>query len=327
MEVKVQIDYHNQHRINQRCEQDLKNTKRIGVAMPLKSSPLNIIDGWIKNVKQIKSPYYNDRPARQPISLLVIHNISLPPNQYGGPYVEQLFTGKLDPNGHSYFADIHQLQVSSHLFIRRDGEIIQFVPFDKRAWHAGKSVFEGKENCNDFSIGIEMEGCDTDNFTDAQYQQLTNVTIVLQQTYPIKNITGHSDIAPGRKTDPGPYFNWHYYQTLVNQQTQINAIINQINSIKHELHHLNLWQPSPPAAEAFLSEQPFALDTMQPHEWFQWIFIPRIQALIDAKCEIPKFALHPYFEEAFKEVQEIEINKLLTLIKQLDELSIEQAIT
>ncbi|WP_375334973.1 YqcC family protein [Gilliamella apicola] len=113
---------------------------------------------------------------------------------------------------------------------------------------------------------------------------------------------------------------------MVNQQTQINAIINQLNSIKYELQHLNLWQPSPPAPEAFLSEQPFALDTMQPHEWLQWIFIPRMQALIDAKSEIPKFALHPYFEEAFKEVQEIEVNKLLTLIKQLDELATNQSI-
>lgn len=284
----------------------------IGAIMTLKV--LKIVDGWISNIKQVKSPYYNDRT--DPITLLVIHNISLPPNQYGGPYVEQLFTGKLDPNQHPYFADIYKLQVSSHLFIRRDGEIIQFVPFNKRAWHAGKSVFEGKENCNDFSIGIEMEGCDTDNFTEAQYQQLANVTILLQQTYPIKNITGHSDIAPDRKTDPGPYFDWNYYQTLINMKT----ISIQLNLIKDELQNLNFWQPSPPEAEAFLSEQPFALDTMQPHEWLQWIFIPRIQALIDAKSEIPKFALHPYFEEAFKQ-QEIEVDDLLALIKQLDELT------
>lgn len=284
----------------------------IGAIMTLKV--LKIVDGWISNIKQVKSPYYNDRT--DPITLLVIHNISLPPNQYGGPYVEQLFTGKLDPNQHPYFADIYKLQVSSHLFIRRDGEIIQFVPFNKRAWHAGKSVFEGKENCNDFSIGIEMEGCDTDNFTEAQYQQLANVTVLLQQTYPIENITGHSDIAPDRKTDPGPYFDWNYYQTLINMKT----ISIQLNLIKDELQNLSLWQPAPPEAKAFLSEQPFALDTMQPHEWLQWIFIPRIQALIDANSEIPKFALHPYFEEAFKQ-QEIEVDDLLALIKQLDELT------
>lgn len=311
-------------------------TKRIGAIMPIKTKPLQIkslknmtlknssfkiVDDWIKNVKQVKSPYYNDRPTSEPISLLVIHNISLPPNQYGGPYVEQLFTGKLDPNEHAYFADIYQLQVSSHLFIRRNGEIIQFVPFNKRAWHAGKSKFEGKENCNDFSIGIELEGCDTDDFTEVQYQQLANLTILLQQTYPIKNITGHSDIAPDRKTDPGPCFDWNYYQALLTQQTQINAMVYQINLIKEELENLTLWQPSPPAAEAFLSEQPFALDTMQPHEWLQWIFIPRMQALIDAKAELPKFALHPYFEEAFKQ-QDIDANYLLTLIKQLDDLSV-----
>jgi N-acetyl-anhydromuramoyl-L-alanine amidase len=282
--------------------------------------PLKIVNDWIENIKQIKSPYSNDRPADQPISLLVIHNISLPPNQYGGPYVEQLFTGKLNPTEHPYFAKIHQLQVSSHLFIRRDGEIIQFVPFNKRAWHAGKSVFEGKENCNDFSIGIELEGCDTDDFTQAQYQQLAAITVLLQQTYPITNIAGHSDIAPDRKTDPGPHFNWLYYQTLINHHTQISATINQLNLIKDELQKLRLWQPSPPPADAFLSEQPFALDTMQPHEWLQWIFIPRMHALIDAKAELPKFALHPYFEEAYKQ-QEIDVNQLLRLIKQVDELS------
>ena len=150
---------------------------------------LKIVNGWLQGVKQIISPFYDERPTDKSISLLVIHNISLPPNQYGGPYVEQLFTGKLDPNEHPYFATIYQLKVSTHLFIRRDGEIIQFVPFDKRAWHAGKSIFEGQENCNDFSIGIEMEGCDTDNFTDIQYQQLAAVTLLLQQTYAIKNLS------------------------------------------------------------------------------------------------------------------------------------------
>ena len=295
-------------------------SKCIGAIMPLK-----IVDGWIKNIKQIKSSYYNDRPEDQPISLLVIHNISLPPKQYGGPYVEQLFTGKLDPNAHPYFAEIYQLQVSSHLFIRRDGEIIQFVPFDKRAWHAGKSIFAGKENCNDFSIGIEMEGCDTENFTEIQYQQLAIVTKLLQKTYLIKHITGHSDIAPTRKTDPGPYFDWQYYRSLINHHKQIDLMTTQLRLIRDELQRLTLWQPSPPAAEAFLSEQPFALDTMQPYEWLQWIFIPRMQALIDANAELPKFALHPYFEEAFKQ-QEIDVNDLLALIKQLDELSTNQRV-
>lgn len=283
---------------------------------------LNIVKGWLQGVKQVISPYYNDRPANEEISLIVIHNISLPPNQYGGPYVEQLFTGKLDPNEHPYFAKIYQLEVSSHLFIRRDGEIIQFVPFDKRAWHAGQSSFEGRENCNNFSIGIEMEGCDTDDFTDYQYQQLAAVTLLLQHTYGIKNITGHSDIAPERKTDPGPCFNWQYYRKLIDELSQTQKIVKQLELIKLELQNIRLWQTTPPPAAAFLSQEPFAIDTMQSHEWLQWIFIPRILALIDAKTNIPTFALHPYFEEALKEHPENTV-QLLHLIKQLDKLSTE----
>lgn len=174
-----------------------------------------IENGWLLGVKQVVSPFYNERPTSMPIRLLVIHNISLPPNQYGGPFVEQLFTGKLDPSAHPYFEKIYQLQVSSHLFIRREGEVIQFVPFDKRAWHAGQSTFKGQENCNDFSIGIELEGCDTAPFTEQQYRVLANITGLLKQRYPITDITGHSDIAPTRKTDPGPHFDWHYYQSLL----------------------------------------------------------------------------------------------------------------
>ncbi|OCG03084.1 hypothetical protein A9G12_09220 [Gilliamella sp. wkB112] len=280
-----------------------------------------IINGWLQNVKQVISPFYNERPQDQPISLLVIHNISLPPNQYGGPYVEQLFTGKLDPNADPYFATIYQLQVSSHLFIRRDGEIIQFVPFDKRAWHAGKSQFNGQENCNDFSIGIELEGCDTEDFTELQYQQLATITLLLQQYYPIVNITGHSDIAPQRKTDPGPCFDWQYYNQLINQKKQTNLIFLQLKQIEDEMQRIKLWQMTPPHADAFLSKEPFAIDTMEANEWLQWIFIPRMRALIDASANLPQgFALHPYFEEAFKE-QHYEIDRLLQLIKQLDDLS------
>ena len=284
---------------------------------------LKIVNGWLQGVKQIISPFYDERPTDKSISLLVIHNISLPPNQYGGPYVEQLFTGKLDPNEHPYFATIYQLKVSTHLFIRRDGEIIQFVPFDKRAWHAGKSIFEGQENCNDFSIGIEMEGCDTDNFTDIQYQQLAAVTLLLQQTYAIKNIIGHSDIAPDRKTDPGPCFDWKFYRELLAQKSQVKLFEKQLELIIAELQKIALWQTSPPNPDAFLSEQPFALDTMQAHEWLQWIFIPRMRALIEANANLPQFALHPYFEEALKD-EEANIHNLLNLIKQLDELSSSQ---
>ncbi|XKM13122.1 1,6-anhydro-N-acetylmuramyl-L-alanine amidase AmpD [Orbaceae bacterium ac157xtp] len=173
-----------------------------------------IIKHRLQGIKQVESSFYNDRPADVSISLLVIHNISLPPTQYGGPYVEQLFTGKLDPSIHPYFEQIYQLQVSAHLFIRRTGEVIQFVPFDKRAWHAGASSFNGVENCNDFSIGIELEGCDFEPFTDIQYTELAKITKVLKQEYPIKDVVGHSDVAPDRKTDPGPFFNWERFKEL-----------------------------------------------------------------------------------------------------------------
>lgn len=181
---------------------------------------LDIIENRLTTAKQIVSPFFNNRPINEAISLLVIHNISLPPNQYGGDYVSQLFTGQLNPLEHPYFAEIYQLEVSSHLFIRRNGEILQFVPFDKRAWHAGKSAFKGRKNCNDFSIGIELEGCDTDDFTLLQYQQLAIVTKQLCAYYPISAITGHSDIAPSRKTDPGPHFDWHYYTELLEPSQQ-----------------------------------------------------------------------------------------------------------
>ncbi|WP_392565650.1 1,6-anhydro-N-acetylmuramyl-L-alanine amidase AmpD [Utexia brackfieldae] len=173
--------------------------------------------GYVSRISQIYSPFFNDRPNQIKPTLLVIHNISLPPQQYGGPYVEQLFIGCLDPKAHPYFSTIYQLQVSSHFFIRRSGEVIQFVSCDKRAWHAGKSSFKQQENCNDFSIGIELEGCDDEPFTDLQYQQLVGLTQLLYKHYPLTDIAGHSDIAPGRKTDPGPYFDWQRYFLLLKQ--------------------------------------------------------------------------------------------------------------
>jgi AmpD protein len=148
------------------------------------------------------------------ISLLVIHNISLPPGEYGGGYIEKLFTNNLDPNDHAYFSEIYDLKVSSHLLIERDGSLVQFVPFNKKAWHAGVSSFEGRENCNEFSIGIELEGTDDDTYTEDQYRALIDITKVLMlvfQDIKKENIVGHSDIAPGRKTDPGKAFDWHYY--------------------------------------------------------------------------------------------------------------------
>lgn len=178
---------------------------------------IELENGWIKGVKRVLSPHCDERPNEETPSLLVIHNISLPPAEFGGPYIDQLFTGQLDPNEHPYFATIHHLRVSSHILIRRDGEIIQYVPFNKRAWHAGVSQFEGRERCNDFSIGIELEGTDTLPFTPEQYQSLAAITQRLMKNYPVtpSRITGHSDIAPGRKTDPGPAFDWPHYHHLL----------------------------------------------------------------------------------------------------------------
>ena len=147
----------------------------------------------------------------------MVHNISLPPGEFGGPWIDALFTGTIDPTAHPFFADIAHLRVSAHCLIRRDGEIVQYVPFDKRAWHAGVSSYHGRERCNDFSIGIELEGTDTLAYTDAQYQQLAAVTRALIKIYPAiaENITGHCDIAPERKTDPGPAFDWARFCALV----------------------------------------------------------------------------------------------------------------
>ena len=175
---------------------------------------MKIHDGWLNNVTHIPSPHHDDRPEDEEPSLLVIHNISLPPGQFGGPYINQLFTGTLNPEEHPFFDEIKHLRVSAHCLIRRDGEIIQYVPFNKRAWHAGQSNYQGREKCNDFSIGIELEGTDYEAFTEAQYIALAKLTKLLITEFPQieQNITGHSDIAPHRKTDPGPYFDWQHYK-------------------------------------------------------------------------------------------------------------------
>jgi AmpD protein len=156
----------------------------------------------------IASPNCDVRPQGTGISLIVIHNISLPPGQYGGDGVIELFTNHLDAAAHPYYAEIYQLKVSAHFFIRRDGHLLQFVPCSQRAWHAGVSSWQGRECCNDFSIGIELEGSDDEAFTAAQYITLKRLLTALKAAYPIQDVLGHSDIAPGRKTDPGPYFDW-----------------------------------------------------------------------------------------------------------------------
>ena len=175
--------------------------------------------GLIKQANQVPSPNHDDRPENVAADLIVIHNISLPPDEFGGPWIDDLFTNRLSPDAHPYFATIHQLKVSSHVLIRRDGELTQYVPFHKRAWHAGESSYCGRKKCNDFSIGIELEGCDDKPFTEEQYQTLAELVQTLVDCYPALSpdrITGHSDIAPGRKTDPGPCFDWDKLHNLIN---------------------------------------------------------------------------------------------------------------
>lgn len=164
---------------------------------------------WLAGARRCPSPNFNERPAGTSISLVVIHGISLPPGQFGGPWIDQLFTNCLQVAAHPYFAEIASLKVSAHLLLHRDGQLTQYVPFDKRAWHAGQSQWRDRSNCNDFSIGIELEGTDDIPYTDDQYHALKNLLQCLKRTYPsIIDVAGHSDIAPGRKIDPGPAFDW-----------------------------------------------------------------------------------------------------------------------
>jgi len=172
---------------------------------------MTIENGWLSGIRRTPSPNFDERPAGATIDLLVIHGISLPPGQFGGGWIEALFGNCLDRSAHPYFQEIDGLLVSSHLVIYRTGEICQFVPFHMRAWHAGESCYEGRSCCNDFSIGIELEGCDDIPYEDAQYSALAAVVRTLMTHYPAitqERITGHSDIAPGRKTDPGESFSW-----------------------------------------------------------------------------------------------------------------------
>lgn len=173
------------------------------------------INGWLSGVRRIASPNYDHRSAGAKIDLLVIHNISLPPDQFSGSGIVKFFTNQLDTDAHPYYAQLKGVQVSSHFLIRRDGGIVQFVACSQRAWHAGVSSWQGRSRCNDFSIGIELEGSDYVPFTDRQYAALARLTRRLQRVYPIRSIAGHSDIAPARKTDPGAYFDWPRYLAAI----------------------------------------------------------------------------------------------------------------
>lgn len=179
--------------------------------------------GLLDTAQFIASPNCDERPIGTDISLLVIHNISLPPNDFGGDGVIELFTNQIDPQAHPYYQSLQELKVSAHFFIRRDGTTIQFVSCHDRAWHAGVSSWQGKDRCNDFSIGIELEGSNITPFTDAQYTTLIALTQCVNDRYPIKDIAGHSDIAPGRKTDPGPCFEWRRYSARINRSDLFRA--------------------------------------------------------------------------------------------------------
>jgi len=175
------------------------------------------VGGWLPRgvlaaARQCRSPNHDARPEGSLIELLVIHNISLPPGHFGGQAVEELFMNMLDCAAHPYFESLRGLRVSAHFLIRRGGELVQFVPCDLRAWHAGASSWRGRSRCNDFSIGIELEGTDQKPYTEKQYRRLAFLTRTLRARYPITAVAGHSDIAPGRKTDPGPSFDWERYR-------------------------------------------------------------------------------------------------------------------
>lgn len=172
-------------------------------------------DFWLPGASRIESPNCDARPAGMPVRLIVIHSISLPPGEFGGDGIERLFANRLDPAAHPYYQTIHQLRVSAHFLIRRDGRVIQFVPCALRAWHAGASSWHGTERCNDFSIGIEMEGCEERAFEAPQYDALARLVAAIRRSFDIEGIVGHSDIAPGRKTDPGPLFDWQLLNRLL----------------------------------------------------------------------------------------------------------------
>jgi AmpD protein len=174
--------------------------------------------GLLRGARQVPSPNFDARPGGILPELIVVHGISLPPDRFGGPWIDRLFTNTLPPDEHPYFATIQALRVSSHVLIRRDGEPVQYVPFHERAWHAGASIYQGRERCNDFSVGIELEGADEVPYEAEQYRMLSETIVALCAAYSslsLSRIAGHSDIAPGRKTDPGPAFDWQRLYALL----------------------------------------------------------------------------------------------------------------
>ena len=188
---------------------------------PLKIEPAT---GLLAGIRQVLSPFYDARPTGVLPELIVVHSISMPPGEFGGPWIDRLFTGNLPPDAHPFFKETSRLRVSAHALIQRDGAIVQFVPFGQRAWHAGQSHYRGRAGCNDFSIGVELEGTGEVPYTDAQYNQLAALVEALVATYPslsLDHIAGHSDIAPGRKTDPGPSFEWERWRAILRSHGKV----------------------------------------------------------------------------------------------------------
>lgn len=180
--------------------------------------------GRLAGARQVESPNSDDRPADTAVDLVVVHGISLPPGEFGGPWIDALFTNTLPPDGHPVFREVAALRVSAHALIRRDGEIVQYVPFHRRAWHAGQSQWEGRRGCNDYSIGIELEGTDATVYESLQYVRLARLIAALMRNYPAitsERVVGHSDVAPGRKTDPGPAFDWPLLRALLRFETEL----------------------------------------------------------------------------------------------------------
>jgi AmpD protein len=186
-------------------------------------APLRIdsATGLLSGVRQVLSPHYDARPAGTVAELLVVHGISLPPGEFGGPWIDRLFTGTLPPEAHPFFRELAAARLSAHALVRRDGAIVQYVPFGERAWHAGASQYRGRSTCNDFSVGVELEGTDDTPYTEAQYQRLAALAAALLAAYAslsAEHIVGHSDIAPGRKTDPGAAFDWPRFRALLSER-------------------------------------------------------------------------------------------------------------
>jgi AmpD protein len=184
-------------------------TSRTGEFARIRKPRLAIDAAGVANLaRQMPSPNRDARPASCDVALVIVHGISLPPGQFGGDAIERLFTNRLDAGAHPYFASVAELRVSAHFLVRRDGALVQFVSCSERAWHAGQSTWRGRPRCNDFSIGVELEGCDDVPYASAQYTMLARLLRALARRYPIEDVVGHSDVAPGRKSDPGPAFDW-----------------------------------------------------------------------------------------------------------------------